>query len=332
MSEGTESRLLPDSPNHRHNPLYNHLVHAVGQAEPGRTPEQRANLAAGLLDSYLQSRPAAERDLRLDETTIRSLQVVAGKPDASTPSLFVVAGNHREGAPLISTPLATADAPASQTLERYAQQRSIGQDGYLTAPGITRTSIPALEREPMSAVNAIVLHRTEGPSLDSALSEWRKSHNGTHFIIDKNGLIHQTASLNHHTNHVGRIRSRAEEEGTASAEESKELKGYGVSQTHSHENTKSYPDRFPTNRDSVGIEVVANYNKARGWDVTTPEQKESLNRLVDVLKCEYGLSHQDIYEHDKISYKTQDEGNGLIEPNAHDRDPAVMQQRSGPTR
>lgn len=187
MSEGTENRLLPDDPNHRHNPLYNHLLRAVGQIEPHRPPAQRANLAAGLLDAYLQSRPAEERGLRLDETTVRSLQVVAGRLDAPLPSLFVISGAPREGAPLISTPLASTDIAASRTLTPYAQARTIDQDGYLTDPDITRTAVPGLERNPMSAVNGIVLHRTMGSTAAGTLNHWRSeaSPYGTHFLIDR---------------------------------------------------------------------------------------------------------------------------------------------------
>lgn len=334
MSGTPADAILPDDPNHRHHPLYRHLLQGVTTAQPGSSPEQRANLAAGLTDAYLRSLPDADRGLRLDETTIRGLNVVAGNPDAQTPSLFAVAGRPGEGAPLISTPLATADVAASQTLATHAQRRTIGADGYLTDPGITRTPIPALEHGQLRDVNAIVLHRTESSTAKSTLNHWQGSSNpyGTHFLIDKDGTIHQTASLNHYTNHIGKIRSKAEEEGTASEQELEKLKEYGVAQTNTYERAKAYPDRFPTSLDSVGIEVVGRYDKASGtWDAPTAQQTEALNRLVGTLKNEYGLNGRDIHEHDKIGYKTQGEGDGLVEPNAHDRDPDLV-QRSGPTR
>lgn len=342
MSEGMDNRMLPDNPNHRHHPLYNHLLRAVAQVEPRRTPEERSNLAAGLLDAYLQSRPAGERELRLDETTVRSLQVVAGRPDVPTPSLFVVAGNPREGAPLISTPLASAGVAANQTLAPYAQQRSIGRDGYLTDPDITRTPVPALERDAMTAVNAIVLHRTMGSTAAGTLSHWRSeaAPYGTHFLIDRDGTIHQTASLNSNTAHVGRIRSRGEVEGTLTPDEQQRLvaaraePGNDYSAVSRIESAKPYPQRYPTNGDSVGIEVVATYNEAaRTWQAPTEQQTASIRRLVGILQQNYGLNDNDIHQHDAISYKTQGEGAGLYQPHHHQPDAAgVQQQPAGPSR
>lgn len=323
MSEVTENRVLPDNPNHRHHSLYSHLLRAVGEVEPRRSPEQRANLAAGLLDAYLQSRPAAERDLRMDETTVRSLQVIAGKPDAPTPSLFVLSGAPREGAPLISTPLATADIAAGQTLAPYAQQRSIGQNGYLTDPGITRTAVPGLERNPMTAVNGIVLHRTMGSTATGTLSHWRSEAQpyGTHFLIDRDGTIHQTASLNNNTAHVGKIRSRGEVERTLTPDEQLRLTqaraepGNDVTAVNRIESGKPYPQRYPTNSDSIGIEVVATYDeRTQTWQAPTEQQTASIHRLVGILQKNYGLDDHDIYQHDAVSYKTHGEGAGLYQP------------------
>lgn len=335
MSEGTEVRLLPDNPNHRHYPLYNHLLRAVGQVEANRPPAERANLAAGLLDAYLQSRPAAERELRLDETTVRSLQVIAGRRDAPTPSLFIVVGEPREGAPLILTPLATAGTPASQTLARHAQQCSIGQDGYLTDSGITRTAIPALERNPMTAVNGIVLHRTMGSTAAGTISHWRSDTNpyGTHFLIDRDGTIHQTASLNNNTAHVGKIRSRGEMEGTLTADEQRQLAsaraepGNDNSAVNRIESAKPYPLRYPANGDSIGIEVVATYDKTtQAWQAPTEQQTASIRRLVGILQQNYGLDDNDIHQHDVVSHKTHGEGAGLYQPGNQQPDIPGMQQ------
>jgi hypothetical protein len=335
MSEGAETRLLPDDPNHRHYALYSHLLGAVTQVEPHRSPEQRANLAAGLLDAYLQSRPAAERELRLDETAIRSLQVVAGRPNAPVPSLFVISGAPREGTPLISTPLTTAGIAASETLAPYAQTRTIDQDGYLTDPGITRTAVPALERNPMTAVNCIVLHRTMGSTAAGTLNHWRSETNpyGTHFLIDRDGTIHQTASLNNNTAHVGRIRSRGEVEGTLTPEEQLRLNnmraepGNDFTAVNRFESAKPYPQRYPINADSIGIEVVATYDeRTRSWQAPTEQQTTSIRQLVGILQQNYGLNDNDIYQHDVVSYKTQGEGAGLYQPHGDQPVDAGLQQ------
>ncbi len=337
--------ILPNDPNHRHNALYRQLLEGVTTAEPGRTPEQRANLAAGLTDAYLQSRPTGERDLRIDESVIRDLRVMPGGRDAPTPSLFVVSGTQTasEATPRISTPLATAEIPASQTLAAHAQQRTVGADGYLTDPNIIRTSIPALERNPLTDVNGIVMHRTMGSTAAGTLSHWRSesSPNGTHFLIDRDGTIHQTASLDNNTNHVGKIRSRGEVEGTLTSEQTEELaaarkaKGDDYKAVHLLESRRGYPERYPTNGDSIGIEVVASYNTAtKTWQEPTEAQRESIQRLVGTLQSNYGLNDRDVYEHDRISYKTQGEGAGLYQPAAvRDLNAPVMQQQpAGPQR
>jgi hypothetical protein len=335
MSDSPHNPIQPDDPNHRHHALYRHLLRAVDGIEPQRPPAQRANLAAGLLDAYLQSRPEQERGLRLDETTVQSLQVVAGRRDVPTPSLFVVAGTPRKGAALISTPLTTAEVPASQTLAPYAQQRSIGQDGYLTAPGITRSAVPALERDPMTVVNGVVLHRTMSSTAAGTLSHWRSETNpyGTHFLIDRDGTIHQTASLNSHTAHVGKIRSRGEVEGSLTADERRQLAtaraepGNDYSAVNRIESAKPYPQRYPTNRDSIGIEVVATYDeRTRTWQAPTEQQSASIRRLVGILQQNYGLDNNDIYQHDVVSYKTHGEGAGLYQPGDRQPGDAGVQQ------
>ena len=341
MSGPPADPLLPDDPHHRHHPLYRHLLQGVAAAQPGSSPEQRANLAAGLTDAYLRSLPEAERGRRLDETTIRGLNVVAGNPGAPTPSLFVVAGRPGEGAPLISTPLATADVAARTTLSPHAQQRTIGADGYLTDPDITRSAIPALERGAMPAVNGIVLHRTMGATAAGTLGHWRSEAQpyGTHFLIDRDGTIHQTASLERHTAHVGRIRSRGEVEGTLPAEEQQRMddarraSGNDYAAVHRVESGRPYPQRYPTNGDSVGIEVVVTYDQqTRTWQAPTERQTASIRRLVGILQRNYGLDDHDIYQHDAISYKTQGEGAGLYQPAVRNVDDPGVQQPAGPTR
>ncbi|MBP6749591.1 MAG: N-acetylmuramoyl-L-alanine amidase [Xanthomonadaceae bacterium] len=336
--------ILPDNPDHRHHALYRHVAQGVATAMPERTAEQQANLTAGLVDAYLQSRPERERNLRLDESAIRDLRVVPGAPGAATPSLFLVSGTQtpNDATPRISTPLSTADVPARETLAGHAQQRTVGADGFLTDPGIVRTRVPGLERAEMPDVNGIVMHRTMGSTADGTLGHWRGQDrpSGTHFLIDRDGTIHQTASLDQHTNHVGRIRSRGEEEGTLTPEQTRELAaarrapGSDVAAVHDLEVRRGYPDRYPTNRDSIGIEVVATYDeRTRTWQEPTEAQRASIQRLVGTLQNNFGLNDRDVYEHDRISYKTQGEGAGLYRPAAvRDADAPGVQQPAGPPR
>src|ERR1035437_8490823 len=52
-----------------------------------------------------------------------------------------------------------------------------------------------------------------GANAQSALSSYNNpSANGTHFLIDKDGTIYQTASVFQQTWHVGKLRSRCRSE------------------------------------------------------------------------------------------------------------------------
>lgn len=179
---------------------------------------------------------------------------------------------------------------------------------------IKKEIITNLEKGNMPAVHAIILHRTGGSSLSAAIASFRKSGIGTHFIIDKDGTIRQTANTNKYAYHIGKIRARCMEEGTCSPEEAKKIKGFGWAPTkiHNNEKVKKYPARYPLNTDSLGIEVVSKYNTAtKIWDPATPQQKTAINYLVKKLQATFNLTDKDIYEHDKISYKTAGEGAGL---------------------
>ncbi|HBP9245193.1 TPA: hypothetical protein L6786_004866, partial [Escherichia coli] len=44
--------------------------------------------------------------------------------------------------------------------------------------------------------------------------------------------------------------------------------------------------------------------KNKKWESATDSQKKSIEKLVDIIKNIYELEDRDVYEHDKISYKT----------------------------
>ncbi|MEN1929675.1 N-acetylmuramoyl-L-alanine amidase [Luteimonas sp. MJ250] len=198
----------------------------------------------------------------------------------------------------------------------------IGENGYVQNAGFTIKPIAALEKGKMDGPKAIVLHRTEGASVQSALDS-AGTGIGTHFYVDKDGTVYQTASLLKHTYHVGKIKSRCMVDGTCPADETRQITGWGwsPSKVHNHEKVKAYPARYPMNTDSVGIETVSRCVKNCGpkdkgvpeWEPPTAEQKSSIATIVGILKKEYGLTSADIHEHDLISYKTAGEGAGLYD-------------------
>jgi N-acetyl-anhydromuramyl-L-alanine amidase AmpD len=203
------------------------------------------------------------------------------------------------------------DPLAAAKAKDAAAKASVDDKGYVQNAKFVHKPIAALEKGAITGPKAVVLHRTDSNTLESALQSFQKGI-GTHFIVDKDGTVTQTASLLKKTAHVGKIKSRCYEAGTCAADEKKKIKGWGWApdKVYNHEKAKAYPDRYPMNEDSVGIEVVAKNNKGT-WDAATAAQLASIAAILNILKDTYGIGEADIYEHDKISYKTAGEGAGL---------------------
>lgn len=215
--------------------------------------------------------------------------------------------------------------PLSQTKRReLAVKVYVDEKGYIQNAGFTLRRVTALEKGAISGPKAIVLHRTDSTGVASPLKSF-ESGVGTHFIVDKGGVVYQTASLLKKTSHIGKIRSRCFESNDCSAEETKRIRSWGWAPTkiHDHEKVKAYPHRYPMNEDSVGIEVVADHNGS-AWEAPTAEQSKSIRAIIAILKKEYGITDDDIYEHDKISYKTPGEGAGLYDADVVEPPPVVQ--------
>ena len=171
---------------------------------------------------------------------------------------------------------------------------------------------------------AIVLHRTNEEMALSTLNTYtNKNVAGAHFLIDKDGTIYQTEILKKYTWHVGDIRPKQYDAGISKPNEksiidtiwNNKSSSYKVKKikVSDYEKTKSYPNRYPINSDSIGIEVVGKY-KSNQWEVATQAQKDSIKNLVEILKEEYNLNNDDVYEHDDISpQKVRGEAKGLYE-------------------
>jgi N-acetyl-anhydromuramyl-L-alanine amidase AmpD len=195
------------------------------------------------------------------------------------------------------------------------------KDGFIVDPRVVDKRVAELEHGAMTKVDAIVLHQTDSARLN--LDHAKVDGIGAHFYIDKDGTIYQTARLDQSVYSVGKIRSRCDDTHTCSPDEKKPIdkimggKGaYGtkVSKLNQHESAKAYPDRYPTNGDSIAIEVVGKYDPAtKLFERPTEKQTESLKWLSAELSQRYGLDlSKDVFRHSDISYKQADEARSLV--------------------
>ncbi|WP_305806529.1 peptidoglycan recognition family protein [Stenotrophomonas sp. YIM B06876] len=324
--EETSRTRLPNDPLHPDHEMHQRILTGM-QAVGSWNTEQAANLAAAL---YAELRGRQPQMLARDIG-----QVLIGDPDAARPSVFVVprAGYHsHESDPAalrFGVPVEARWRPAHESLASYSRDISIGADGFLMDRGVVHTPISRIQHGVMEQVNGIVLHRTESSTASGTLQAWRTGAGGTgaHFLIDKDGTIHQSVSVDQQAWHVGAIRSRGEVEGTITPADQRELRSARTGQAEWKapaaravgrvEASRPYPERYPTNADSVGIEVVGRYDPStRTWDAPTAEQSASIRQLVGILQHNFGLNDHDVYEHDAISRKTPGEGAGLYAPAA----------------
>ena len=162
------------------------------------------------------------------------------------------------------------------------------------------------------------MHQTGADTAQHTFNSYVSSSHGAHFLIDKNGQIFQTALLNQKTHHVGKIRSRCIETQLCSKSELsvanavllKKGQSYGVrvKNLHDHEKVKSYPDRYPTNNDSIGIELVGKYDVRRQiYESVNAKQNASLKWLVNELSTYLNINNDDVYRHPEVSYKQPSE-------------------------
>lgn len=209
--------------------------------------------------------------------------------------------------------------------------------------GVIRNSRIVVRLEPGIAhgalinIHAIIVHQTDSATAAATLNGYETNANadrakpGAHFLIDKDGTIYQTASLEQRCYHIGKIRIRCYEE----------HKCVGVEKTYFdtltkdpktafhkllnegrlHDQAKKYPARYPMNSDSIGVELVglklgdrkdsslrSEYNDPKGpWEVPTDKQQASLQWLIRELLETLHLQRTDIYRHPQVSRKTDNE-------------------------
>jgi RHS repeat-associated protein len=154
---------------------------------------------------------------------------------------------------------------------------TVSDDGMIQNDQVTSQRIPNLEKGAINQeVSGIILHRTVSSSAESTLSSFENRGIGTHFLIGKDGVIYQTASLDKKTSHL---------------------------------RESQLVDGAPGNSKAIGIEVVGMYNETtKQWDPLTPEQVKASAWLVNSLMQTYNLSTDNVYNHEDIQPKTAGEG------------------------
>ena len=196
---------------------------------------------------------------------------------------------------------------------------------YLMTVLKERYSSP-LSRRPLDKINGIVVHQTDSPTAQSTFNSYsNKSANGAHFLIDKDGKIYQTASIFKVTWHVGLMQSRCYLKKTCQPTEVRLLslhkkafwKKVIAKEISDIEKAKDFPERFPANSDSIGIEIVGLAVKTEGktdlvYETVNDRQNESLKWLIKELVSEFNVPMSEVYRHPEIGRKNMTEASTAV--------------------
>lgn len=199
----------------------------------------------------------------------------------------------------------------------------VDKNGLVDATRITVKRFRTIERGDMDKVNGIVVHQTYSKTADSTFNSYQnKDAAGAHFLIDKEGVIYQTASLYKITWHVGLMQSKCYlskkcEETDLKTMTSLERTPRSYKKISDIEKEKSFPNRFPANTDSIGIEIVGMAYKVDGhkedvYEEVNDKQNSSLKWLVAELMETLSVSRAEIYRHPEIARKNPTEASTAI--------------------
>jgi N-acetyl-anhydromuramyl-L-alanine amidase AmpD len=188
--------------------------------------------------------------------------------------------------------------------------------GMCINPRVRRARRPAIERGAMGAVAGIIVHQTGAATSQSSLASYqRASSTGAHFLIDRDGAIYRTASLHRQTWHVGRLRARCLMEHRCTPVELKSLSVFSPRLEDKQERSKPTPDRFPSNQDSIGIELVGEAlprgasvpDEQKTYQLVSDEQNASLKWLIGELTATLAVPLHEVFRHPDVSRKNPTE-------------------------
>lgn len=193
------------------------------------------------------------------------------------------------------------------------------KNGALVDIKVVQKIYPSLHRGKLHSIHAIVIHQTDSSVAQQTFNKYAGTRpTGAHFLIDKKGVIYQTALVTQKCAHIGKIYSKCYE--TKSCTKKEYQAAYNVyhqaglkfsvrvKNLYAHEKAKSYPDRYPMNEDSIGIEIVSKAIKTKGnknevYESVNPVQNASLKWLVNELHTLLNLTDADTYRHPVVSRK-----------------------------
>lgn len=187
----------------------------------------------------------------------------------------------------------------------------ITKAGHVYADRIKVKIFSSIERGDLNQVNGIVVHQTNSPTASATFNSYANTGaNGAHFLIDKDGTIYQTASVYKRANHVGKLKSRCLAEHTCRPADLQIVKRLKDKPTplHRHEQKKPYAERYPSNVDSIGIEIVGmsqgqGPDEKKVYESVTDAQNNSLGWLVRQLADTWNISLQEVFTHPTVSRK-----------------------------
>lgn len=171
----------------------------------------------------------------------------------------------------------------------------------------------AIQKRPLRKIRGIIVHQTDSPTANSTLNGYKNGNSGAHFLIAKNGTIYQTASLLYQTWHVGRLKARCFVKMQCSPVELALLKKFNPRNEHRREMAKTVPFRFPSNEDSIGIEIVGEAlpknvpDNQKVYEPVTTEQNNSLIWLVQELRFVLKTPVSEVFRHPTVSRKNPTE-------------------------
>lgn len=189
--------------------------------------------------------------------------------------------------------------------------------------------VTSIERTKISAVKAIIAHQTGSSTEQSAFNSYKSpGANGAHFLISKSGVIYQTASIFYRTNHVGPIKAKCLAEFKCTPAESAAYKKMGPSAMHAAEMKKPIPERYASNSESIGVEIVGRaslplnkpmpkgltelqqrrfFDEHSVYESLTGAQQLSFKYLIAELLETLSLERSDVLRHPMVSRKNATE-------------------------